>query len=308
MLSSRFRVLITGRGGQLGTELMAASWPASFVVEGKSHGELDIADPLVVEQMLGSAGFDLVINAAAYTAVDQAESEEELAFAVNARGPANLAGVCARTGTALIHTSTDYVFNGTKPEPYTEEDPVSPLCAYGRSKAAGESNVRSILPRHVILRTAWLYSEHGSNFLRTVLRLIRERDELRIVADQFGSPTSARDLAGAIVSIAARINRDREMNSGIWGTYHCTTAGETSWCGFASEIARQARPWIGRRPRIVPIVTADYPTPAARPANSCLCCGKLERVLNITLRDWREALREVLMNIRTSWAAEEARR
>ncbi len=299
------KVLVTGAGGQLGSELMQLPWPETFQVEGKTRAELNIADPAASETAIRDGGYDLVVNAAAYTAVDRAESDSQAAEAANRLGPANLAQSCCRAGAALIHISTDYVFDGTKAAPYNEDDPVAPLGAYGRGKAAGENEVRRALARHVILRTAWVYGAHGGNFVKTVLRLIGERDEVRIVADQHGSPTSARDLGRAIVGIAERIAQDRERRSATpWGTYHCANAGEASWHDLAAEIAVMAAPWTGRAPRVVPIATSDYPTPAKRPANSRFDCGKLERSFGIRLRPWREALPEVLEDLRPARARE----
>ena len=199
----------------------------------------------------------------------------------------------------MIHLSTDYDFDGAKASPDLETDPVRPLGAYGRSKAAGEEVLRRSLPRHVILRTAWVYGVQGGNFVKTMLRLAAERDELRVVADQRGSPTSAADLAAAIASVAAQIGRvEQGRGEGSpWGTYHCTNAGATTWHGFAEEIVRLAAPSLGRTPRVTPITTAEYPTPATRPANSTLACGKLESRFGLKMRPWQEALAEVVREL-----------
>ncbi len=303
MPAEQFKVLVTGSGGQLGAELARLSWPGNFQVACKARGELDIADRAAVGTEIQDGGYDLVVNAAAFTAVDRAESETQAALAANQLGPANLAQACGRVGAALIHISTDYVFDGAKTAPYLEDDTVSPLGAYGRSKEAGEGEVRRALRRHVILRTAWVYGVHGGNFVKTVLRLIGERGEVRIVADQHGSPTSSRDLGRAIVTIATRLAHDRERGAATpWGTYHCVNDGEASWHDFAVEIAALAGPWLGRTPRVVPISTSEYPTPAKRPANSRLDCAKLEGAFGIRLRPWREALAEVIEDLRREQA------
>lgn len=283
------RILVTGCAGQLGAELMALPWPRAFQVDGRNRETLDITDRGAVEATI-AGGYDLVVNAAAYTAVDRAESEPDAAHAVNERAVGYLAEACARAGATMIHISTDYVFDGTKADPYLEDDPVAPLGVYGRSKAAGEEVLRRILPRHIILRTSWLYAARGSNFVKTILRLAAERDELRIVADQQGTPTSAGDLARAVAAIANRIG-----GAGVpWGTFHCANSGATTWYELAEQIVRLAAPQIGRAPGVVPIATADYPTPAKRPANSRLDCGKLERSFGLAMRPWQEALQDVL--------------
>lgn len=289
------RVLVTGAAGQLGGELLALPWPDPFKVVGRTRGDLDISDRDAVWSAIDGGGYDIVVNAAAYTAVDRAESEIEAARAVNETGVGYLAEACAQSGAAMIHVSTDYVFDGTKELPYVENDEVRPLGAYGRSKAAGEEALRRALVEHVILRTAWVYSARGANFVKTVLRLMAERDELRIVADQRGTPTSAKDLARAIAEIARQLTGDDPAGGASpWGTYHCVNGGATTWHGFATEIVERAGPRLGRSPRVVPIATADYPTPARRPANSRLACAKLERRFGLVMRPWREALREVL--------------
>ena len=199
------KILVLGTSGQVGHALMRASWPANAAVAGLARPAVDMADPGSLDRVMAEHAPDLVVNATAYTAVDKAESERDTAFAINRDGPAHLAAACAARGAALIHISTDYVFDGSKPAPYVEDDPVAPVNAYGASKEAGEAAVRSLAPRHVILRTSWVYAAHGANFVKTMLRLGRERPELGVVADQIGAPTAADDIASAIVRIAERI-------------------------------------------------------------------------------------------------------
>lgn len=285
-------VLVLGTSGQVGDALMRASWPAGFRVAGLARPAIDMADPASIDRAVDAHTPDLVVNATAYTAVDKAESEREAAFAINRDGPARLAALCAARRAALIHISTDYVFDGTKPAAYVEDDPVVPVNAYGASKEAGEAAVRAAAPRHVILRTSWVYAAHGANFVKTMLRLGRERAELSVVADQTGAPTAADDIAAAIVAVAARIEAGPDEVP--WGTYHLTGAGETTWFGFAERIFQRLEREEGRRPVLRPIATADYPTPASRPANSRLDCGRLRAAFGIEPPPWTDSLDRVL--------------
>jgi dTDP-4-dehydrorhamnose reductase len=227
-----------------------------------------------------------VVNAAAYTKVDLAETNVEDARRDNEVGAAVLAGACAVAGVPMVQISTDYVFDGTMTGAYRESDPICPINVYGRTKAAGEDSVRHILERHIIMRTGWLYSEFGHNFLKTILLLATTRDELRIVVDQHGSPTSAREVAEAILNIAPALLQDGD----IWGTYHFTAGGVTNWYGFATRIVAAQAPITGRNPRVVPIKTAEYPTAARRPANSHLDCRLFARVFGFSPRHWTEAV------------------
>ncbi|WP_431857386.1 dTDP-4-dehydrorhamnose reductase [Azospirillum sp.] len=285
------KVLILGTSGQVGDALMRAAWPQDSALVGLSRPDIDMLRPETVEAAVAAHAPDLVVNATAYTAVDKAESDRDAAFTVNRDGPGRLAAACAARGIPLIHISTDYVFDGSKPGPYTEEDPVRPLGVYGASKEAGEAAVRTALPQHVILRTSWVYAVHGANFVKTMLRLGREREELGVVADQHGAPTAAADIADAIVAIARRIDSDP---AGVWGTYHFTGAGETTWHGFADRIFQRLERETGRRPRLKAIGTADYPTPARRPANSRLDCAKIRAVFGIEPPRWGDSLERVL--------------
>lgn len=288
------KVLILGTSGQVGTELMRAAWPQDTELVGLARPDVDMARPETVEAAVAGHAPDLVVNATAYTAVDKAESDRDAAFAVNRDGPGRLAAACAARGVPLIHISTDYVFDGTKPAPYTEEDPVAPLGAYGASKEAGEAAVRAACPRHVILRTSWVYAAHGANFVRTMLRLGAEREEMRVVADQHGAPTAASDIAAAIVTIAGRIAEAKGGRDVPWGTYHFTGTGETTWHGFAERIFRRLKTATGRRPRLQAIATADYPTPARRPANSRLDCARIRTAFGIEAPRWEDSLDRVL--------------
>jgi dTDP-4-dehydrorhamnose reductase len=277
-------ILLTGGSGQLGSELRRQADGGRIAFSAPGRAELDLSDPRRIRRQLSARDFDAVVNAAAYTQVDRAESEAETAMAVNARAPAALARECRDRGIPLIHISTDYVFDGRKGSPYTEADAVAPLNVYGRSKAEGESAVRDTWDRHLILRTSWLYSAYGSNFLKTILRLAGEREELRVVDDQIGSPTCAADLAGAILNLLGHIRSGRKTP---WGTYHYASAGSTSWCGFAARIlAALAELSPGRRVHLTPIGTPDYPTPAARPAFSVLDCRRIEELFGLTPPPW----------------------
>jgi dTDP-4-dehydrorhamnose reductase len=286
-------VLLTGANGQLGWEVARRAAAHGLILHAAGAAELDISDAQAVERAVHELRPRVVVNAAAFTAVDRAESNAEAAFRVNRDGPAYLAAVCARHDAALIHISTDYVFDGARPGAYAEDDPIAPLGVYGASKAAGEAAVRAALPEHVILRTSWVYGAHGANFVKTMLRLAETRDDLRVVDDQRGCPTFAGDLAEAILSIAARIKAGAMPADG-YGTFHCAGQGPTTWRLFAARIFELAGPRLGRTPRVTPIATSDYPTPAARPANSVLDCGKLARVHGLRLRPWPEALAEML--------------
>ena len=251
-----------------------------------THEQADICDRAAVERALTSASASLVVNAAAYNAVDKAESEPEKAMRTNAMGPGVLATACAIAGAPLVHVSSDYVFDGEKEAAYVEDDPIAPVSAYGRSKADGEAVVRAAGPRHVIVRTAWLFSPYGSNFVTSMMRLAAERDELTVVDDQRGSPTSATDLARAILAVAAAV----ASGATPWGTYHFAGSGETTRYGMASRIVAAQALYTGRLPVVHPIATADYPTPARRPRNSVLDSSKFAAAFGVRAADWREAV------------------
>lgn len=277
-------ILIFGAGGQLGQELQRSAAAKALPYRALSHAEVDIADAAAVSRVLNETRPSLVVNAAAYTRVDLAEKETEAARLGNEIGPGVIAVACAAREAPLIHISTDYVFDGAKSGPYVESDPLAPLGVYGRTKAAGEAAVRKAMKRHIILRTSWVYGEFGNNFLKTMLRLARERDELRVVADQLGCPTSTRDIAEAILRIAPSLEGDADL----YGVYHFSGAGATSWHGFATRIIEAQAEVTGRRPQVVAIATADYPTPARRPANSVFDCSRFEQTFGFSARNWSE--------------------
>jgi dTDP-4-dehydrorhamnose reductase len=288
--ASMKRILVIGRAGQLATALTEASWPADIAVAAHGRDRIDLAQPAAVREAVVAEKPDLVINAAAYTAVDKAESEPELAFTVNRDGPAALAEACQAIGAPLIHVSTDYVFDGSKHGAYVEEDPVNPASVYGASKEAGESAIRARLPAHVIIRSSWIYAPMGQNFVRTMLRLGRERPELRVVDDQIGSPTAAEELARAVQGAAGALL----AKGSDYGTFHFAGSGSTSWFGLAQAIFALAE---GPRPRLIPIPTSGYPTPARRPANSVLDSSRFARLYGVTARPWRESLARCLKEI-----------
>ena len=287
------KVLITGVNGQVGHALSELLREANIEsVISLSRNELDLSNQDHIRQVIQSVKPDLIINPAAYTAVDKAESEPELAFAINATAPRILAEEAANIGARLIHFSTDYVYNGNKSGPYIETDFTEPLSVYGKSKLAGEDAIREVGVPHLIFRTSWVYGAYGKNFLKTILRLAGEREELRIVADQFGTPTSTSSIADAVLHIINAWHNDTT------GVYHMVNAGQTTWHGFASAIIEEysrlqkAKQWPPLKVQdIKPISTQEFPTPAARPANSCLDTTKLTRDFSIQLADWREALK-----------------
>lgn len=288
------KLLLLGGNGQVGRELRRVLPALGDVVVGTRDGaDADVAADFDVPESLAGLVHriapDVVVNAAAYTAVDRAEGEPVAAFRANAEAPAALARGCAETGALLLHYSTDYVFDGSGMRPYHEGDATAPLGVYGASKLAGEEAIRASGARHAILRTAWVYSAHGRNFLRTMLRLAAERDELRVVADQIGAPTPA----GWIADATGQLLRHGLAASGTW---HLVAAGETSWHGFADAIMDEAQAvgLLPHRPRVLPIATADYPTPARRPAYSVLDTTKLQREFGFVPPDWRDGLRATL--------------
>lgn len=296
------RILLAGVRGQVGQELKQALAPLGQVV-GLGHQDLDLAQPERVGQVIDQVQPDLIVNAAAYTAVDRAETEFEQAKLINGVAPTLMAESAQRIGATLVHISTDYVFDGTKGAPYSEADTPSPINAYGQSKLIGEDGVRQAGDRHIIFRTAWVYGTHGqSNFVKTMLRLGAERSEIRVVADQIGAPTSAKDIAQAIAQLLAQLNSGQTQAALIpKGTYHFTNSGVASWYDFAVAIFEEAKR-IGYKldvQRVVPITTPDYPTPARRPLYSVLACAKISAVLGTHPPYWRQGLRHMLEELCT---------
>ncbi len=289
-------ILVIGANGQLARALARCADIDGHPILCRGRPEIDLARPATLQRLIDELSPAVVVNAAAYTAVDTAEAEKEQAFAVNAAGCEQLAQWCGARGLPLIHVSTDYVFDGLRRRPYAETDPIAPLGVYGASKAAGEFAIRRHCPRHLILRTAWLYSMDGQNFLTTMLRLGAKQDELSIVADQQGTPTWTRDVAAAISTTVRRILADND--DAMWGTYHLTAQGSTTWFGFATEIFRLAAAAGRRVPRLKPITTAEYPTAARRPSYSVLDTRKIESSIGIRVPAWQDSLRQCLANSR----------
>jgi dTDP-4-dehydrorhamnose reductase len=302
------RILVTGATGQVGWQLQRTLAPLGEVIA-RTRSELDLANPDRTGNYVRELAPDIVVNAAAYTAVDKAESEAELAQTINAVTPGGIAEQLARTGGLLVHYSTDYVFDGAKAGPYVEEDLTAPLNVYGRTKLAGEQKIVASGCAHIILRTSWVYDTRGKNFLRTVLRLAREREELRMVDDQYGAPTWARAIAEATAQIVARCTQQHhETDWGIGGSFHLTAGGTTTWAGFAREILSEyealaswpadtgeyGSPLVAER--VVPITSDQYKTPARRPRNSVLSNEKLLSTFGLKLPNWQVLLRLALQD------------
>jgi dTDP-4-dehydrorhamnose reductase len=285
------KILITGCNGQVGTSLVKK---LTGVVEllAVDRKSLDITDEQAVTRLVAEYNPDIIINAAAYTAVDRAESESEFAFAVNRDGPKYLAKAAQKAGAALLHISTDYVFSGDKTGEYNETDKTSPQSVYGQSKLGGENAVIEHCHRHIILRTAWVFSEYGNNFVKTMLRLGQDREALSIVGDQFGGPTYAGDIASALIKIAHAIEEKQEIN---WGIYHFSGLPHVSWYDFAADILNKAaaQNMISSVPTVSNIPTSEYPPPATRPVNSKLNCSKISREFTIEPSDWQQALNQI---------------
>lgn len=279
------KLLVVGKTGQVARELALAAPGAVFL----GRDEADLTDPEACAHAVYASGADVVINAAAYTAVDKAESEEETARLVNAVSPGTMARAAAETGAAFVHISTDYVFDGQGSAPFLPNDPTAPLGAYGRTKRGGEAAVRAAGGAHVILRTSWVFSAHGANFVKTMLRLAETRDVLTVVGDQVGGPTPASAIAAACLGIGDQLARAPEKS----GTYHFSGLPNVSWSDFAREIFAQT----GHAVSVREIPTAEYPTPARRPANSRLDCRATEQVFGLLRPDWRKGIAEVLNDL-----------
>lgn len=292
---SRLRLLVTGASGQVGGELLHTLAPFGTVIA-PSRTQMDLADPASVRDFIRDAKPHWIVNAGAYTAVDRAESEPALAHAINAESVGVMGAEAKLLGACVLHFSTDYVFDGSGTTPWRESDPTGPLGVYGASKLAGEEALLASGGAAYIFRTSWVYGATGKNFLRTILRLAREREELRIVADQHGAPTWSRDLANLAAHV---VSLPGDETSQARGVYHAAGAGETTWAGFAEEairLTRQREPGP-RLATVIGISSAEYPTPAARPANSRLNCGKLEAAFAWSMLDWRDSLQRVVEDL-----------
>ncbi|WP_351009499.1 dTDP-4-dehydrorhamnose reductase [Shewanella sp. S1-58-MNA-CIBAN-0166] len=286
------KILIAGKNGQVGrclVDLLEAHTELTFLALDRE--ELDITDPIQVDKIVSVFQPNIIINAAAYTAVDKAEQESELAHAINKEGPQNLAHAANKVNAAIIHISTDYVFDGDSPESYTESEVTAPQGEYGRSKLAGEQAVVQACCKHIILRTAWVFGEHGNNFVKTMLHLAKTRESVGVVADQFGGPTYAGDIAKAILTISKQI----ALGNHAYGVYHFSGFPYVSWHSFAIKIFEKAldQDVLIQPIRVNPITTLDYPTPAKRPANSRLSCDKILKVFGIKQSDWQAALMRI---------------
>lgn len=284
-------ILVTGASGQLGTELQRVAWPDGVQVVAIDQRDLDLTDTAAIAAKIAERPWGAVINSAAYTAVDKAESDLVTAWAVNAMAPAAFGKACAEAGIPLVQVSTDYVFAGDKAGAWEVNDPVAPLGVYGASKLSGELAVRTSGARHAVVRTAWVVSAHGNNFVKTMLRVGTTNPTLRVVADQHGSPTSAADLADALRTITLRLIEDDQAPT---GTFHFSNAGATTWADFAREIFRQSAVRGGASAEVEAITTADYPTLARRPANSLLSHRAIGDAYGITPRGWEAALGDIL--------------
>lgn len=287
------KVLVTGANGQVGHCLQQQLGMTEWEYSALTRTELDITDQSAVNNIVQKFRPDVVINAAAYTAVDKAESEQDLVYAVNRDGPANLARAAKEIGAAILHISTDYVFSGDATGAYTESAPTNPQGVYGKSKLQGEQAVIVANDKHIILRTAWVFGEHGNNFVKTMIRLGRTKESLSIVADQEGSPTYAHDIAKVLLTIVRRYSEGRPIS---WGTYHYSGLPYVSWYDFAEAIfveMERAGLYSKLIPKLTAITTAEYPTAAKRPANSKLDCSKLEKAFGILPCDWRLALKNI---------------
>lgn len=299
-MADPFHILVTGGAGQVGLELQSIDWPEDVVLHAPTRAEMDLGDPASVRTAFAAAPFAVVINSGAHTAVDRAEAEVADAFAVNALGPAVLAEATREAGIPLIQVSTDYVFDGSGDSFRLETDPVGPLGVYGASKLAGELAVRSGNPRSVVLRTGWVLSVHRANFLKTMLRLAADRPALRVVGDQHGCPTSARDIAQTLKTIALTMIADIEAPTGV---YQFVNAGETTWAGLATEIFALSAAAGGPSATVEAIPSSEYPTPAKRPTNSRLSTEKLTRDYAVVPRPWREAVAEIINELHAERAA-----
>ena len=305
-MTKPMNVLVLGAAGQVGSEINTALTNVSEKLKvecpkiiNTTRTNCDVGDPSAIGAVIDEHQPDWVINATAYTAVDQAESEPDLAHKINSLAPKILAECCSRMGARLIHISTDYVFSGEGDEPFTEDSATQPLGVYGTTKLAGEAAIKQALSAHIILRTSWVFGAQGKNFVKTMLKLSASRDKVSVVADQFGAPTSARGIAGTIASILFSMSGAMPEDN-RWGTYHFSGYPFITWAAFAETVFRQAREVgvISNGPQVTPITTAEYPTPAARPLNSRLDCSKIAAEFGISPDDWKSSLRIMLESLK----------
>ena len=302
------RVLVLGARGQLGSEVKDQLYNrvpvhinSHLTVVEAARSDVDVSDFVALRAFLKDQQPDWIINASAFTAVDAAEAESTLAYAINEGAVSCMAEYCRDHGSNLVHVSTDYVFSGEGDTPFSEEDAVSPLGVYGKSKLAGEQGIASTLSRHIMLRTSWVFGIHGKNFVKTMLSLASNRSEVRVVGDQVGAPTSAKGIARAIAEIIFVLNGAHD-NDPRWGTYHFSGAPYVSWAAFAQQVFDAALELglIATTPKVTAITTEEYPTPARRPNNSRLDCAKIGRTFNVSADDWRDALRQMLLEMKGS--------
>jgi len=283
-------ILVFGARGQVGREIVSLATARGLPVIGLSRTEADITNETTVRAALDVHRPAVVVNGAAYTSVDRAEREPDIVATANVAGPAVLASVCASTNVPLIHLSCDYVFNGTKKTAYVENDRVAPISVYGRTKAEGEAKVRELLPRHVILRTSWIYGPHGVNFLRNVLKLAGERDELRMVSDQIGCPTATIDIAEAVLAVVRKLATEAKVS----GIFHFAGTGATSRSGFAAEIVQRQAIFTGKTPKVAEIKMAEYPVAAARPLNCELDSSRFKTAFGYSAAPWQHRVAEIV--------------
>ncbi|OZI56405.1 dTDP-4-dehydrorhamnose reductase [Bordetella genomosp. 4] len=301
--SKRLKILIIGKNGQVGHALQGSLAPLGELVA-VDRQDCDLAKPATIQATLEAHRPDIIVNAAAYTAVDRAEAEPELAMQINGTGPELLAKAASASGALLVHYSTDYVFNGHKPAAYVESDEVAPQSSYGRSKLAGEQGIVRHLPQHLILRTSWVHSEHGGNFIKTILRIAQNQEQLNIVADQVGAPTSAALIADITAQLIARYQQSIKTNTAgefPYGCYHLTAAGHTSWYEYARllvRLAREAGMALQASPdTIQPIPASSYTSPAPRPANCCLDTSKLRQTFDVSLPNWEDGVQQTIAQL-----------
>ena len=292
------KILVTGKNGQVGHELMKALAPLGKVI-GVDLKECDLSQSAAIDALLERIKPDIIVNSAAYTEVDKAESEPTIAHAVNAQAPKIFARYAARHNILIIHFSTDYVFDGSKVEPYLEGDEANPKSVYGKTKWLGEDAVRKMAAKHIIIRTSWIFGCHGVNFLKTILKLSGERDRLSVVADQFGAPTSARLLSEAVAQILTELNEPGSYRK--YGTYHIVASGETSWHGYAIAVVDAAKKY-GMETKLTseqikPVTTKENPMPAARPANSRLDTTKVRTIFSVRLPKWQQEVEEIVKEL-----------